>query len=510
MSEWEGEWSDNDDDDRLSWKSLCVSDRHPAANYYEDDTESMLSLQDIASEAHFRVFQAPPQLPAPLMQERELVSFSQWVFPPQFSATENPRPADISPRIAEQLPVVETSVPRRFSPTTMATPAMEPTISLLDHFAKEAPIEIVEERRFALHEQLYDREDPISKEWTEERRVLEAKLRAMEDCDREWQSKCSSLEMKLKTMTDRLHDAASAHLKELRGASDVADGLKAQIQAKDARIAMLQNNEYEHTKIASLLEAKIDSVTTLASEKERKIQMDADLLAVKSNELHVLQAKLDASTMALEDMKDKVRQTQVEMDRLRKDYSKVLFELNQKKNDVRVVVPPPPPVPGMSDRMPSFDRPSATIAEPTLINLFPPTNSCKNASSTSTKSLAELGFKIVRKPDEINSSANVRNLLSYQVAPPPSSSLATTSFDSDLRAPFATEKQSFQNDVVEKRELESQLLQWHIQKEQLQAEYSKLEQMGFRTIDSRRRKSDIESRLQNVDRQISQLKFRLR
>jgi hypothetical protein len=149
------------------------------------------------------------------------------------------------------------------------------------------------------------------------------------------------------------------------------------------------------------------------------------------------------------------------------------------------------------------------------------TNRAKKTATMPVMSLADLGFRIPNliKPQlpqqqefkDNNSSSNVRNLLSYQLQPSPATVLrAADIVDTELRAPYATEKQKLDERAIHKCQLEKQLLALNMEKEQLSAEYTKLEQMHGRTMDARKRKASIEVKFRVLEKEIGQLRLRLR
>ncbi|KAH9108332.1 hypothetical protein AeMF1_016496 [Aphanomyces euteiches] len=467
MSEWET-WSDGDD--LLSWKSLCLSELKPRFHY--DDTDSELSVQEVAL----------PTYVYPSVEEREMLSTSQWIYP-----TEKPKQRlPVSLQTAQFIPAAIPSRPAK-PPSPVTTP--EPSLhfqSLKENLAV-FPLQHIQRQP-----------DPSEKLRLELQTAkcasLEAKVRELESRDSDLQAKVSSLEIKLKAMTNRHHEAIVSHQREIRIAEEARSALESQLQAKEARVVALEAEEDEQKKITALLEAKMDTLQTQLAEKDRSAQIDAQALARKDNEMQSLLAKLDKCTKAEEDLRETLKQKNAELDRLRKEFTKAQFELSRRKTEppAPAVLPPPPP---LRDFMTTKQLPVVSWSMET----------------PRAKSLSELGFTApVRKLDDVNSSTNVRNLLSYQVQPLEDSPAAIRRVDTELSAPFATEKQTIQTDVLAKRELEAQLLQWHIQKAQLQAEYAKLEQMGFRTIEARRRKSEIETRLDHADKHISHLKLRLK
>ncbi|RHY28066.1 hypothetical protein DYB32_006288 [Aphanomyces invadans] len=300
----------------------------------------------------------------------------------------------------------------------------------------------------------------------------------------ELQSKCAALEMKLKALTVRLHESSTNHSMEVRSLEGEQARLKTQLQTKQAQV--------------------IDNLLARVAEKDRKIHSDGEALAAKLKELETLREQFHDLSAAHDALKDTQRQNSVEMERLRKECFKAQYELSHRRaTETRPPQPPPPPAFLHQPLSPKLGE----AMQPVETRRLPPPPPPPEKS----KSLAEMGFgQFIRKPDELNSSTNVRNLLSYHHSPRSQDHVAPHRVDTNVSAPFATEMQTFQNDVVARRELEAQLLHWHIQKEQLQAEYTKLEQMGCRSIQARRRKSDIETSLNSVDRHINQLKFRLR
>ncbi|KAG9398292.1 hypothetical protein AC1031_014881 [Aphanomyces cochlioides] len=462
MSEWET-WSDGDD--LLSWKSLCLSELKPRIHY--DDTESEWSVQEVAL----------PTYVYPSVEEREMLSTSQWIYPTEIPKQRLP----VSLQTAQFIPAAIPSRPVK-PPSPVATPG--PSLHLESSTANLAvfPLQHIQRQPGPSEKLRLELQ-------TAKCASLKAKVRELESRDSDLQAKVSSLEIKLKAMTDRHHEAIVSHQREMRIAEEARGALESQLQVKEARVVALEAEEDEQKKITALLEAKIDTLQTQLAEKGRSAQIDAQALARKDCEMQSLLAKLDKCTKAEEDLRETLKQNNAELDRLRKEFTKAQFELSRRKTEppAPAMLPPPPPdfkqLPVVSW---SMETPRA-------------------------KSLSELGFTAsVRKVDDVNSSANVRNLLSYQVQPLEDSPTAIRRVDTELSAPFATEKQTIQTDVLAKRELEAQLLQWHIQKAQLQAEYAKLEQMGFRTIEARRRKSEIETSLDHADKHISHLKLRLK
>ncbi|RLO05593.1 hypothetical protein DYB28_013666 [Aphanomyces astaci] len=355
--------------------------------------------------------------------------------------------------------------------------------------------------------------------------ALQSKIQELESREMEHQSKCSTLEMKLKAMTVRLHDMSSNHAAELRSVEDDQSRLKAQLHTTLAQVATLEQTQYTlrnqvqeaQNALTEQLQVKEAQVRALRDEDidQKKIisilevynQVDVDALTAKSHELRTLHEQFHDLSVAHDTLKDKLRQNALEMERMRKDYAKVQFELGRRSTnnsplEVRPPVPPSPP-PALLPTALSPEKTSRSTGLPVDMQL---------AGRERPKSLADLGFGQLtsRKADELNSSTNVRNLLSYDRPSVTSTSADLFPNRVQFNAPFATEKQSFQDDVVARRELEGQLLHWHIQRETLHAEYSKLDQMGFRTMHSRRRKAEIESSLHTVDKTINQLKLRLR
>lgn len=103
-------------------------------------------------------------------------------------------------------------------------------------------------------------------------------------------------------------------------------------------------------------------------------------------------------------------------------------------------------------------------------------------------------------------------------------------------APFATERQSFQLDAAQRRQLEQRLMALQLEKEQVgrcagvllmvrgdrahigalpahlqtEAKLLKLEQSGLRTINARSEKQWLDSRLQTLAQDVSKLKLTLR
>ncbi|RQM23215.1 hypothetical protein B5M09_010437 [Aphanomyces astaci] len=534
--------------------------------------ESVISLQDLASDAH------SPHNPMPatnhldltsdtnstreasyLPVELELQSSSSWVFPvtlpPQRRAVPEPLtsmptttsspPPHPTIRAVLRVPMDSVMTPQHAvlhrQPLSTFPPDAHriPSISLLDMFKEDIP-----------PAKAVDPIGPVETVRTVTTApndtpamflALQSKIQELESREMEHQSKCSTLEMKLKAMTVRLHDMSSNHAVELRSVEDDQSRLKAQLHTTLAQVATLEQTQYtlrnqvqeaqnalteqlqvkaaqvralrdediDQKKIISILEAKVDNLVAKLAQKERASQVDGDALTAKSHELRTLHEQFHDLSVAHDTLKDKLRQNALEMERMRKDYAKVQFELGRRSTnssssplEVRPPVPPSPP-PALLPTALSPEKTSRSTGLPVDMQL---------AGKERPKSLADLGFGQLtsRKADELNSSTNVRNLLSYDRPSVTSTSADLFPNRVQFNAPFATEKQSFQDDVVARRELEGQLLHWHIQRETLHAEYSKLDQMGFRTMHSRRRKAEIESSLHTVDKTINQLKLRLR
>ncbi|KAF1331167.1 hypothetical protein FI667_g4419, partial [Globisporangium splendens] len=82
--------------------------------------------------------------------------------------------------------------------------------------------------------------------------------------------------------------------------------------------------------------------------------------------------------------------------------------------------------------------------------------------------------------------------------------------DTASLAPFATERQSFQLDAMEKRHLEQKLMNLQLEKDQMEAKVTKLEQTGLKTMSARSEKQWLDSRLRDLTQEISRLKLTLR
>ncbi|RHX96956.1 hypothetical protein DYB25_010495 [Aphanomyces astaci] len=515
--------------------------------------ESVISLQDLASDAH------SPHNPMPatnhfdltsdthstreasyLPVELELQSSSSWVFPVTLPSQRRAAPEPLtsmptttsSPpttRAALRVPMDSVTTPQHavlhHQPLSTFPPDAHriPSISLLDMFKEDIPPAKavdpsgpVETARSVT---------PAPNDTPAMCLALQSKIQELESREMEHQSKCSTLEMKLKAMTVRLHDMSSNHAAELRSVEDDQFRLKAQLHTTLAQVATLEQTQYTlrnqvqeaQNALTEQLQVKEAQVRALRDEDidQKKIisilevynQVDVDALTAKSHELRTLHEQFHDLSVAHDTLKDKLRQNALEMERMRKDYAKVQFELGRRSTnssplEVRPPVPPSPP-PALLPTALSPEKTSRSTGLPVDMQL---------AGRERPKSLADLGFGQLtsRKADELNSSTNVRNLLSYDRPSVTSTSADLFPNRVQFNAPFATEKQSFQDDVVARRELEGQLLHWHIQRETLHAEYSKLDQMGFRTMHSRRRKAEIESSLHTVDKTINQLKLRLR
>ncbi|OQR87006.1 hypothetical protein ACHHYP_09659 [Achlya hypogyna] len=560
--EWDALWSDDGDDGQLSWKSLCISEHKPrrlvtydafdmaAAAGREALRQAELSRRRMSSVAY-------PAISPPPKPEKELHSSSQWVFPEQ--------------RVTE---VRRESWP----PTPKATP----------------------NRARPASPQLYER--AVTKN---EPRHHEAALAAVTSHAEEWKAKALALEHRVQALTEQLADASPHH--ELEQLQEKYQQLQATIATQATELTQTRAEAVNEKKRSAVFESQVQGLRQSLAETERKLQASTDAAAM---ELSTTRTKLESVQFALDECKNQLSHATVELDRVRKDYTKVVFELTQlqrgaatqtetwksanqialltqERDDLALqlrhatalhsrhhteLAAKEMQYAAQIERLQAASRaaleqrqyepvPVATRAS-TDLNLFPnalhfpdaiavapphstgrtfepetrrsaqreppplePSHPRPTASPTRDRpqrrsgpvSLAELGFGDRRPPPvasskaELNGSANVRSLLHHHAAGDDSDAVRQRGIiDMELSAPYATEKQSLQNDVMFKRELERQLLQLNMEKEQLQAEYAKLEQTAFKTIDARRRKSSLEGKMSGLDKTINQLRMRLR
>ncbi|EQC28783.1 hypothetical protein SDRG_13466 [Saprolegnia diclina VS20] len=547
FSEWDAPWSegDDDDDDRLSWKSLCVSEYKPVRRY---DPFAAAAEAVRQAEAARRV--RPPSARAPL--EAELSCSSQWVYPERSPSIESSAPS-LLPR------------PR----STMAPP----------------PPTVLRERE----ESSFDRA------------VLEKELTA-------WKTKALALESQVETLLRQGEDARQTTARDMASLEEKVIHIEAALVTKVAELQSVKTDAASDKKRVTMLEAQLLTLRQTLNDTERRVSNDADALTAKTTELATARTKLESVQFALDECKATLATTSTELERVRKDYTKVVYELTQLQRsqsqntetwrttnqialltqerddllqqlrqtsamharhqadvaardthhsqqlerlqaqqrnfDRRDDIGPPP-----SSREPTYvestlfpnairipdlnghgfpeteRRPSAIVESynQLLAEARPTTSPTKERATrrSGPVSLADLGYGDTRRSMpttaasmskvELNGSSNIRNLLHYQSSAEESGDMRHRSvIDMELSAPYATEKQSLQNDVMYKRQLERKLLDLNLEKEQLQAEYAKLEQSASRTIDARRRKSNIESSLFGLDKAINQLRMQLR
>ncbi|GAB9469714.1 hypothetical protein Gpo141_00006983 [Globisporangium polare] len=77
-------------------------------------------------------------------------------------------------------------------------------------------------------------------------------------------------------------------------------------------------------------------------------------------------------------------------------------------------------------------------------------------------------------------------------------------------APFATERQAFHLDAVQRRHLEQKLMGLQLEKEQMEAKAVKVEQAGLRTMSARSEKQRLDASIQALAQEVGKLKLTLR
>ncbi|GAB9469713.1 hypothetical protein Gpo141_00006983 [Globisporangium polare] len=82
--------------------------------------------------------------------------------------------------------------------------------------------------------------------------------------------------------------------------------------------------------------------------------------------------------------------------------------------------------------------------------------------------------------------------------------------DAAAMAPFATERQAFHLDAVQRRHLEQKLMGLQLEKEQMEAKAVKVEQAGLRTMSARSEKQRLDASIQALAQEVGKLKLTLR
>ena len=80
----------------------------------------------------------------------------------------------------------------------------------------------------------------------------------------------------------------------------------------------------------------------------------------------------------------------------------------------------------------------------------------------------------------------------------------------NVDAPYANDKYQEDFHTVDRLKLERDLMHFHVEKESLEGEYSKLEQAGGRTMKARKRICSIEARLRTLSMEINALKRKIK
>ncbi|OQS04175.1 hypothetical protein THRCLA_03578 [Thraustotheca clavata] len=543
FSEWEVPWSENDNDDLLSWRSLCMSEYQPTRQIQHTPPTSQFMWKQISPES-------------------ELISSSEWVFP-----------------IVEKI--------RHRSSKLVENAALKQCF--LQPLKQESSTHQGDQLQSSL-------------------------LNAKKELE-EWKQKALEFESRIEEMVQQLNESSVISRQNIQEMEDLKASLAEKLVENGSDQQQLKIELANEKRRASQLESQIQTLHQTVVDMERKSQMDAEALTAKTNEINANRTKLESVQFALDECKEQLRQSNIELDRVRKDYTKVVYELTQlqrnqtttqsenrattnhlalleqERDDLIVQLrhasavqsrlqlemaskeamyqqqieklqaqqarvdkeyrPPqhieklvsssqesPTYKPTMSetplfpnaihfhnDQVKSYtpskyeavDEPRPnSIEKPIPTYSTSPTRNRAAQRRNGPMSLAELGYGEKRNlpissKSDLNSSSNIRNLLHHH-APIDESELSKQrqTIDTELSAPYATEKQSRQNDVRYKRELERQLLHLNLEKDQLHAEYAKLEQSGFKTIETRRRKSFIESTLTNLEKSINHLRMSLR
>ncbi|TMW62639.1 hypothetical protein Poli38472_005257 [Pythium oligandrum] len=141
----------------------------------------------------------------------------------------------------------------------------------------------------------------------------------------------------------------------------------------------------------------------------------------------------------------------------------------------------------------SLNRFDATSQPKSLLNMYGSYDEVSRASS----SVSTIGDLLRHQATGIQSS-------------PFSDNMNTIPVDPTISAPFATEKQTFLQDAMQKRDLEQKLLKLHVDKEQTEAKLTKVEHAGLKTMSARTEKAWLESRVRELTTEISRIKLSLR